>query len=319
MKKRTIHLNLAVVVLLAGICPADNSGSKSREPIKDVGARYGFSAPAEVGNNITFKSKYTTMAFETNSRKLLFNGVLIWMNSPIVKKRGRWTITKADVIKVIDPLLRAETALNSVGLRTVVIDPGHGGEDPGAIGRRKVYEKKVVLDIARRVRRKLQDNGISVKLTREKDTTLGLVARTVKARLWNADVFVSVHLNSAHNSAAAGMETYVVPAAGFPSTAGNNDKKSYPGNKFDKANTVLAYYVHKAVLAHTKSADRGIRRARFDVIRYAHCPAIMVECGFVSNKAEEEKMLKRGYRESLAQGIADGILTYIKRAKSAQE
>lgn len=291
---------------------------EDRESLKDVGARYGFPLPSELDNKITLKSEYTTMVFETNSRKLVFNGLLIWMNAPLIKEHDQWSVTKADVTKIIEPLLKSDEVLVSAGFSTVVIDPGHGGRDIGAIGGQKVYEKKVVLDIARRVRKKLETTGVAVKLTRTKDSTVGLSARTARAREWDADIFVSIHLNSAHNCDAAGLETYVLPAAGFSSTAGKNDKRTSLGNKFDKANTLLAYYVHKEILARTESADRGIRHARFEVLQNAPCPAILVECGFVSNESEEEKLIQKRYRDTVAEGIAQGISAYINKAKSAK-
>ena len=317
----------AAVMLLgscssSNVCPAvaETSPQKSGVPeaLTDIGERYGFPPPSQKSDNITFKSKHTTMVFETNSRKLIFNGLLIWMNGPLVKEEGKWTVTKADVTKIIDPLLRADKVLAARGFKSLVIDPGHGGDDPGAIGRRKVCEKKVVLDIARRVREKLRGSGLSVKLTREEDSALSLATRAAKAKEWKADIFVSIHCNSAHNTKATGLETYAIPAAGFPSTAGNDDRNTYSGNKYDRANTLLAYYVHKETLARTKSIDRGIRRARFDVLQNAPCPAILVECGFVSNKKEEEKMLQKEYRDNVARGIAQGILTYVGKSKKAR-
>ncbi len=263
------------------------------------------------------QSQYSTMIFETNSRKLLFNGILVWMNGSLLLDRGVWTIEAEDVAKVIDPLLRAEKALGRVGFSTVVLDPGHGGDDTGAIGRRRVYEKKVVLDIAQRVREKLRGSGVNVRLTRDSDTGMSLAARPAKAKEWKADLFVSIHVNAAHDSRANGIETYIMPCAGYSSTSGNVNKNSFSGNRHDCANLLLAYYVQKEILASTGLADRGIRRARFDVLRDAPCPAILVECGFVSNKTEEELMLTRAYRDSVAAGIAAGILQYINTAKAA--
>lgn len=325
--KRIIFLSVTLLAALFVGCTSSNDtahGASGRtkqnisgyETLNSFAARYGFPPPSIRGKTITLKSEYTTMVFNANSRKLLFNGLLIWMNGPVVKDDGEWSIAKADTMKTIDPLLRPDKALGSGDFSTVVLDPGHGGSDTGAIGRRKVYEKKVVLDIAKRVREKLKSSGVAVKLTREKDSYLGLSARTARAEQWKADIFVSIHVNSAHNSNAVGLETYVLPAAGFPSTAGNDDKKTYAGNKHDAANTVLAYYVHEGILARIRNADRGIRHARFDVLRDSPCPAILVECGFVSNKTEEKRMLKREYRDNVAEGIAQGILAYGNKVRS---
>jgi N-acetylmuramoyl-L-alanine amidase len=89
----------------------------------------------------------------------------------------------------------------------VALDPGHGGSETGAISPRIVLEKKVTLDIAKRVRKHLQDTGATVRLTRDRDRNLGLRARTAMAAQWNADLFVSIHLNSASNPQAEGIET----------------------------------------------------------------------------------------------------------------
>jgi N-acetylmuramoyl-L-alanine amidase len=288
------------------------------ESIASLGGRYGFPPPSVGIKSITLKSKYTTMVFSQNSRKLQLNGMLIWLNGPVVKNGGKWSITKADAEKTIDPLLRSANAPASRGSFTVVLDPGHGGNDTGAVGRRKVYEKKVVLDISKRIRKKLTASGVVVKLTREDDSFLSLSARPAIAKRLGADVFVSIHVNSAHNSSASGIETFVLPLAGFPSTAGNNNSRAYPGNKHDEANTLLGYYVQKQLLERTESTDRGVGRARFDVLRDAPCPSILVECGFVSNKREEEKMLTAEYRDNMAEGIAKGILAYIRQVAPAK-
>lgn len=147
---------------------------------------------------------------------------------------------------------------------------------------------------------------------------MSLAARTAKAKEWKADIFVSIHLNSARNTDAAGLETYVLPAVGYPSTAGGGNNKTCAGNTYDRANMLLAYYVHNEVLGQIGSPDRGIRRGRFDVLQNASCPAILVECGFVSNKIEENKMLRRRYLDSIAEGVAKGILTYLNKAKTAR-
>lgn len=284
------------------------------ESIAHLGARYGFPAPSVDRQSVTLKSKYTTMVFSTNRRKLIFNGMLVWLNGPVVSNRGKWSIARVDVVKTIEPLLLPSKHVPALGSCVVMLDPGHGGNDAGAIGHRKVYEKKVVLDISKRARSKLADAGVAVKMTRDDDSYLGLSARTALAKDAGADIFVSIHVNSAHDSRASGMETFVMPAAGFPSTAGNNSSRIYPGNKHDAANMLLAYSVQKEMLKNERAADRGIRRARFDVLRSAPCPAILVECGFVSNRLEEEKMLQAAYRENMAEAITQGILAYIAKA-----
>jgi N-acetylmuramoyl-L-alanine amidase len=194
----------------------------------------------------------------------------------------------------------------------VVIDPGHGGTDTGAMGQ-KLSEKTVVLDIARRVRERLRRLNIDVRLTRDTDTALTLSERTAAAQQQGATLFLSIHMNSARNASASGLETYVVTAPGFVSTAGENGASgAEPGNRFDADSIVLAYETHRAVLEQTGAADRGVKHARFDVLSQAPCPAALIECGFLSNAYEENMISMKAYRGVLAEGIADGIMAYIR-------
>jgi N-acetylmuramoyl-L-alanine amidase len=254
------------------------------------------------------------LRFEPGSRKLAVSGILIWMNASCLARGRDWTIAGCDAARIVDPLLRPRQVLASQRVRTVVLDPGHGGQDQGAAGARRVLEKKVVLDIARRVRSRLQACGVGVKLTRPKDETLALGARTAAAAAWGADVLVSIHLNSARNRDARGVETYVIASEGFASTAAaRGDLRPCPGNDHEAASTVLAYFVHKGVLAQTRTPDRGIKHARFEILRSAPCPAALIECGFVSNPTDEARLIEARHRDAIAEGIARGILTYINR------
>jgi N-acetylmuramoyl-L-alanine amidase len=251
-----------------------------------------------------------------NSRKLTFNGVLIWMNDPLAENGSGWSLDKNDVTRIVDPLLRPDRTLVSTNLPIVVIDAGHGGNDTGATGRR-ISEKRAVLDIAYRIRKSLQSANIDVKLTREKDTTLTLEERSTTAHKMGATLFVSIHMNSAETASACGLETYVMPAPGFASAAGGNghDRSWGPGNRFDASNILLAYHIHHSVLAKTGATDRGIKHARFDVLAQAPCPAVLIECGFLSNAYEEEMISMKHYREVLSEGIAQGLMAYITNTK----
>ena len=252
------------------------------------------------------------------SRKSSYNNILIWLNSPAIRKNKHWSITKADEIKTVNCLLQQQTVLKGKQVKTVILDPGHGGDDSGAIGQRRVYEKKVVLDLARRVKRKLQSSSVRVLLTRDWDIYLGLSQRAKYANRQKADLFVSIHVNAADNRMASGIETYVMTVPGFPSTSSKlPDTKTYQGNKNDEANMILAYCLQRSLLAHTGAKDRGIKHARFAVLREAGCPAVLTECGFVSNPAEETKMIRAGYRDNIAKGIAQGIRSYILKTDAA--
>ena len=278
----------------------------------------GFGSVEVSGTRAVLRSKYSHFLFNAGSRKSYFNNTMIWLNAGITRHRETWTITQADLQNTINALLRPKQTLRGKPAHFVVIDPGHGGADSGAIGKRRVYEKKVVLDVARRVKKKLIASSVKVRLTRDWDIALNLGDRSRLATRWGADLFVSIHANAAANTSASGIETFVMTPAGFPSTTATQpDAKRYRGNANDSANMLLAYYLQRGLLTHTGAKDRGIKHARFGVLKNATCPAALVECGFVSNAAEEAKMIDAAYRDAIAEGIARGILTYVSRANAA--
>lgn len=297
-------------------------GSDRYVSLKDVAAFYGLSLSVPPGRFVYLRSKWNILEFETQSRQCSINGVNVWLNAPVVSARGRWSITETDVRKVVDPILRPHAYLGARRYRTVVIDPGHGGLDRGAKGRAGVEEKRAVLDIAKSVRAILVNEGLRVYMTRDTDRFIELADRSYKATQWGADIFVSIHLNAATTSKPRGVETYVASLSGYPSTsspAGSRTKaESFSANRFDHSSDLLGYYVQKALVQSTGADDRGLRRARFMVVKNSPCPAVLVEGGFLSNKYEEQKISTSAYRQSIARGIAKGVLDYVNTVKKAQ-
>lgn len=289
--------------------------------LKDVAAAYGLALRAPFGSKVYLQGKWNSWVFEVDSRQSLFNGTLVWLHAPMMKYKGKWMITENDARKAIDPLMRPYAYLGERGYRVVVLDPGHGGEDAGARGRHGVEEKRVALDIAKRVRVQLANAGLKVFVTRETDRFIELDERSLKAARWGADLFVSIHLNSAPSSTPKGLETYVMANVGYPSTAApaglRGDKTAYSGNRFDHSNAALGYFMQKALLEKVKGEDRGERRARFAVLRDAPCTAALVECGFLSNPGEELHLLDAERRDSIAIAISKGILDYFNAVKKA--
>ncbi len=290
--------------------------------LKDVARVYGARVEEPYGRNITLANKWNRMVFTQEGREVKINGTSVWLHEPMQLVKGRWLLRAADVRKVLDPVIRPQLYLKTVGYRTIVLDPGHGGQDTGAKGRRGIEEKRVVLDVARRIRAQLVNAGYRVYLTRDGDRFIELDDRGKKARSWGADLFVSIHLNSATSSDPAGTETYVLAAPNMASTAGGTLTGSQTGNRYDAANMILGYHVQKNLTRATSTTDRGVKRARFLVLKEAPCPAVLVESVFLSNRAEEEKLLRDEFRQTLANGVARGILAYlgdVKRAKLATE
>ena len=178
------------------------------------------------------------------------------------------------------------------GRIVVMIDPGHGGKDPGAIGIGGLREKDVILPISQKVAEILQKNGVNAVLTRNTDYFVSLQGRVVLSEKRDADLFVSIHANSLGLSRPdiSGLEVYY-----------------YDSGKG------LADAVRRGIIAKVKVKDRGIRRARFYVLRKTSMPAILVETGYVTGRDDAAKLKQTWYRNQMAEGIADGILRYLKR------
>jgi N-acetylmuramoyl-L-alanine amidase len=284
-------------------------------------APYGFGPPSEHGRNAVYRSRATTLIVESGSRRVTVNGVTIYLNQAIEKRNGDWAISPVDAADTLGALLRPSWALRKVSAALVMLDPGHGGADPGASTAGGLQEKRLTLDVATRVRRRLRENGVSVLTTRERDRAVDLDERCFRAAQLGANVFVSIHFNASRDRNIAGVETFIVPAAGYPATSeiegrrAGNRGGACPGNRFDGANAVLAEFLQRGLLSQTGAPDRGIRRARYYVIRNAPCPAALVECGFLSNPGEVKRVQEAAYRDRLAEGIARGVLTYLSRVR----
>jgi N-acetylmuramoyl-L-alanine amidase len=184
----------------------------------------------------------------------------------------------------------------SNGRPVVVLDPGHGGGDPGAVGIGGLHEADVVLPIAQRVATLLEQQGIQAVLTREDDREIDLEPRVNLAQRLNADLFVSIHANSINLSRPDinGIETYY-----YSSTAAQQ----------------LAQTLRSSILQQTGMIDRGIHQARFYVLTHTSMPASLVEIGFVTGQEDAAKLSNPAFRNRIAEGIAQGILQYIQQGR----
>lgn len=168
---------------------------------------------------------------------------------------------------------------------TVVIDAGHGGFDRGGIPGQRVPEKEMTLDVAQRLRSVLRSDGYRVVLTRDSDVFVPLGTRTAIANSYRNAIFVSVHFNSASRVGADGIETYFYGRDSLP----------------------LASAIHHFVAGGAPSPNRGVRRRGYYVLRRTRVPAVLVECGFLTNPTEAAYIQRSSYRQKLAEEIAAGI------------
>ena len=278
------------------------------------------------GRTLTLKSAWTTIVLEADSRECLFNGMRLFLGDAVRLSKGSFYISKLDAEKRLTPLLLPGRGVAiAPQLRTIVVDAGHGGRDPGKENKRlKVNEKEMALDTARRLKRVLELQGYRVVLTRDSDQHLDktkagdLRRRAEIANEEKADLFISLHYNAvgARAQKVSGVEVYTLTPHTQFSTADpqQKDKEGAAdkliGNANDHWNTVIGYQVQRRMIAELQTTDRGLKYARWAVLRFSERPAILIESGFLSNDAEARKIMQPGYRQKIAEAISDAVQAY---------
>ena len=202
----------------------------------------------------------------------------------------------------------------------VVLDPGHGGEDSGAMCD-GVMEKDLPLDVARRVDRLLDSEGVATLMTRLGDNYVSLADRAAFGNRVNDSIFISIHFNEDNKPVASGVETYY---AAHQINSGSTFASWLPffsrppSNSPKPESQSLAGFIQEALVARTRSVDRGTQAKQFYVIANVTSPAVLIEGGFITNKDELSKLVSEDYRDQLAAAVADGILRY-REAVSQQK
>jgi N-acetylmuramoyl-L-alanine amidase len=240
-----------------------------------------------------------------------------------------------------DPFTRTLFAGSPVdrSFRTIIIDPGHGGKDPGALGYSgdHIKEKDIVLPIAFKIKQLVEDNlDVQVLLTREDDSMVPLHARSSFSNRNNANLFISLHCNAAENRSAHGIEVYFLSVAKTSDARAVEMMENAVVEKYEteedaemyyddltqilidmeqaehlKESSYLALKLQANLVNATGARDRGVKQAAFRVLEGVFAPAVLVEFGFISNREEERKLLNESYQDILAQAVFEGIRSYI--------
>lgn len=282
--------------------------------IDDVAKRLGLSLGwVTPQKKARLKSAWTTIDVSSDSVETWINGLKVFLGEPVVSRNGTLFLGLRDAEQLLRPIISPGAVRPAPALRTVVIDPGHGGDDPGNRNTRlKLAEKTFTLDVAKRLERLLKAQGLRVVLTRTKDRGLELDDRTEIARKAGADLFISIHFNAFAESRVSGTETFILtPRHQRSSPQAERDTSmlatAYPGNKYDHWNALLGYQMHRQLVQQLKLEDRGLKRFRYRVLCMIDCPAVLVEAAFLSNDAEGRKVATAAYRQQIANAISAGV------------
>ena len=207
---------------------------------------------------------------------------------------------------------RLTAALNPGAFSTVVIDPGHGGNDEGARSN-GLKEKDLSLDLALRVEKLLTSYHFPTVLTRRDDTFVSLAERATIANKIDNAVFVSIHFNQSRDSSATGVETFYATAKVPPESAWTwVGFFSKPEPASGENGEDLAGYIQTSLVTRTDAVNRGIKARELYVVRHTRCPAVLVEGGFMNNPLDARLIGNNEYRDLLAKAIAEGVMTYQK-------
>jgi N-acetylmuramoyl-L-alanine amidase len=219
-------------------------------------------------------------------------------------------------------------APGTVPVQTIVVDAGHGGHDPGAT-HHGLREKDLTLDIARRLSTELQSRGFSTVMTRDRDEFISLSRRPAIANRIPADLFVSVHINANRSRRVSGIEVYypresvVDTSASFPPEV-RPEEVALPTttikhvlwdlalSKSRRHSWKLGSHICRTMRHQLGVTCRGVKSARFVVLKESHLPAVLVEVGYMSNQAEASRLATSSYRQAVAQAIAEGVVSYVR-------
>lgn len=240
-----------------------------------------------------------SISFGPGKRDITIGRIRCRLTHPLQRdSSGELLISKTDMVKLIDPILRPTYIPNRQTVQTVVIDPGHGGRD---VGTQTPYarEADMTLLLARQLQEELVRKGYEAILTRGQNQYLSDQQRLECANRASNPIFISLHLNSGRSDI-RGIETYSLA----PALPG---EPPCPGNTHDSANAALSFALHAALIAGTGAHDGACRRVRYSLLSSLHCPAALVELGYATHKEEGALLASEEYRAKLAAALAQGI------------
>lgn len=322
---------LSSVLVLAGAAATAQRSTGRIERVRLLGKEYVRLNDWARGNNFEIRwikrdesvqlTKGTTrLVFSADSQQAQINGVNVYLSYPILGRNGGVYIAQLDLQTAVQPVLFPPRNKPGAKIRMICLDPGHGGKETGTCNGSQ-QEKKYTLLLAQELRDQLTRAGVKVTLTRTTDTAIDLPVRAGLAKRRGADLFVCLHFNSSTRSRneVKGIEVYCLTPAGASSTNARGEGSgagSAPGNRNNDKNMFLSYQVHKSLVKSLPVEDRGLRRARFAVLRAAEMPAVYIEGGYMSHPSESKRIYDPAYRRQMARAIVDGLLAYKRQVET---
>jgi len=278
---------------------------------------YRFNQLTRNGSAVTLENAKVVMKLNVGSAECTMNNVKFVFSKPVAEIDAKVFVSRIDLSKLIDPVLRPNFIKNAGNFNTVVLDAGHGGKDPGAtnpFGTEADYNLKIATRVKALL---LADKNYKYKviMTRDSDRFLSLQERVNLANAVPENaIFIAIHFNSG-GSGARGIETFTLSPPGvahYGREVVEGDKYERAGNEHDSANVALATSAHGMVLRAlgTNTFDRGIKRARYTVLSGIRHPAILLEGGFLSHPYEARLIQNEKYQAALAGGIAAAVDKY---------
>ncbi len=258
-------------------------------------------------------NKDIRIEFGPGVRECTIGGVQCMLIHPLVNDgAGDFLISRTDMVKLIDPILRPTYISGRRAVRTIIIDPGHGGHDAGT-QTPHVREADCTQLVATKLRDELARRMPDVKIifTHEQNQYRSEQQRVDHISGTEAPIFISLHLNCGRSDV-QGIETYTAT----PAAPGEQPR---PGNVYDTANAALSYALQSALLKGTSSKDGGCRRARYNLLNSVSCPAAMVEMGYATHEEEGKLLATAEYQTKLAQALAEGICNFARMANPATQ
>ncbi len=314
-------LALSLMVLHAAAQDGNSTGwdtikieGRDYVSVESIKKFYSFSKLTRSGRNVVLENQKVEMRLNVGGNECLMNNVKFVFSNAVAASGNSVYVSRIDLAKLIDPVLRPNFIRNAGDFRTVILDAGHGGKDPGATNPYGT-EASYTLQMANRAKALLESKGFKVVMVRDSNRYLSLQERVNVANgVKENAIFVSMHFNSGGRHA-RGIETFTLSPPGVSHYGRGliaSDAQAKTGNEHDSANIALATAIHGSVLRRlgNNTLDRGIKRARFSVLSGVRHPAVLFEGGFMSHPYEARLIGNETFQAAMAAGMVDAIAKY---------